>query len=351
MARNLASMLPFGAPTPRYPRPDGHQRTVSDLAERVMRSTLLSLSHRRSLGRLATRIPITRPMVRRFVAGETLDEVLPAIERLHAQGMRTTVDVLGESVTRAEDARAAARRYLDTLDALAARDLDRNVSLKPSQMGLALDPALARENIGAIVARATETGAFVRIDMEDHTTTDDTLALWRDVRPADTGGGGAASPAADVGLVLQSALRRTAGDVEAVIAAGGRVRLCKGAYKEPAGVAFQDKAEVDASYETLMLRLMRAGRYPAIATHDVRLIKRAIEVATAEGIARDAFEFQMLYGVRRDLQEQLVASGWTVRVYVPFGDKWYPYFMRRLAERPANVSFLIRNLWRERGRG
>ena len=318
---------------------------VSELAERAMRSTLLTLSHRRSLGRLATRVPITRPMVRRFICGETLDEALPAIERLHAQGLRTTVDVLGESVTVAEDARAAAGRYLGALDALAARDLDRNVSLKPSQMGLAIDPALARENIDRIVARAVETGAFVRIDMEDHTTTDATLALWREVRPEGWADGGA-----DVGVVIQSALRRSADDVEAIIAEGGRVRLCKGAYKEPAGVAFGDKAEVDEAYERLMLRLLRAGRYPAIATHDVRLIRRAIEVATAEGIARDAFEFQMLYGVRRDLQEQLVGAGWTVRTYVPFGAQWYPYFMRRLAERPANVSFILRNLWRERGR-
>ncbi|MEW6223381.1 MAG: proline dehydrogenase family protein [Chloroflexota bacterium] len=318
---------------------------VSELAERAMRSTLLTLSHRRSLGRLATRVPITRPMVRRFICGETLDEALPAIERLHAQGLRTTVDVLGESVTVAEDARAAAGRYLAALDALAARDLDRNVSLKPSQMGLAIDPALARENIGRIVARAVETGAFVRIDMEDHTTTDATLDLWREVRPAGWADGGA-----DVGVVIQSALRRSVGDVEAIIAQGGRVRLCKGAYKEPAAVAYGDKADVDEAYERLMLRLLRAGRYPAIATHDVRLIRRAIEVATAEGIARDAFEFQMLYGVRRDLQDQLVGAGWTVRTYVPFGAQWYPYFMRRLAERPANVSFILRNLWRERGR-
>jgi proline dehydrogenase len=323
---------------------------VSDLAERAMRSTLLTLSHRRSLGRLATRVPVTRPMVRRFVAGETLDEVLPAIERLHAQGMRTTVDVLGESVTRAEDARAAAGRYLETLDALAAHGLDRNVSLKPSQMGLGIDPSLARENIGAIVAKAVELGAFVRIDMEDHPTTDATLALWREVRPVGATEIDVDGERADIGVVIQSALRRSADDVETIIAAGGRVRLCKGAYKEPAGVAFQDKAEVDAAYEALMLRLLRAGRYPAIATHDVRLIKRAIEVATAEGISRDAFEFQMLYGVRRDLQEELAGAGWRVRVYVPYGDRWYPYFMRRLAERPANVSFLLRNLWRERGR-
>jgi proline dehydrogenase len=317
---------------------------VSDVAERAMRSVLLTLSHRRSLGRLATRIPITRPMVRRFVAGETLDEVLPAIERLHEQGMRTTVDVLGESVTAEADARAACARYLDVLDALPAHDLDRNVSLKPSQMGLKIDPALARENIGTVIAKAVETGSFVRIDMEDHPYTDATLELWRSLRPADRSNG------ADVGVVIQSALRRSEADVDAIIAEGGRVRLCKGAYKEPDGVAFQEKHEVDEAYERLMLRLLRSGTYPAIATHDVRLIKRAIEVAQAEGIARDAFEFQMLYGVRRDLQEQLVGAGWRVRVYVPFGGQWYPYFMRRLAERPANVSFLLRNLWRERGR-
>ncbi len=308
-----------------------------------MRSTLLTLSHRRSLGRLATRIPVTRPMVRRFVAGEALDEVLPAIERLHVRGLRTTVDVLGEAVTVEDDARAACARYLATLDALAVNGLDRNVSLKPSQMGLQIDPALARENITAIVARAVELGAFVRIDMEDHTTTDATLDLWRAVRPADGSG-------ADVGVVVQAALRRSPGDVEALIEAGGRVRLCKGAYKEPSTVAYVDKSEVDAVYEQLMLRLLHDGREPAIATHDVRLIKRAVEVARADGIARDAFEFQMLYGVRRDIQEQLVDAGWRVRTYVPFGGQWYPYFMRRLAERPANVSFLLRNLWRERGR-
>jgi len=319
---------------------------AGDTAERAMRTTLLWLSHRRSLGRMATRIPITRPMVRRFVAGESLEEVLPAIGRLREAGMLTTVDVLGESVTAEADARAASARYLGVLDALAAGGLDRNVSLKPTQMGLGIAPALARETVGAIVAKAVETGAFIRIDMEDHTTTDATLALWRDVRPAGWADGGA-----DAGLVIQAALRRSDADVEAIIEAGGRVRLCKGAYKEPASVAYRDKAEVDEAYERLMLRLMRAGRYPALATHDARLIARAVEVATAEGIGRDAFEFQMLYGVRRDLQEQLAGAGWRVRVYVPFGGQWYPYFMRRLAERPANVSFLIRSVWRERGRG
>jgi proline dehydrogenase len=317
---------------------------INELAERAMRSTLLTLSHRRSLGRLATRIPVTRPMVRRFVAGESLDEALPAIERLHAQGLGTTVDVLGESVTAEAAALAARDDYLDLLDALAAGDLDRNVSLKPSQMGLKIDEGLARDNIASIVGRAVATGAFVRIDMEDSPYTDRTLALWRELRPADRSSG------ADVGVVLQAAVRRTEADVEELIAARGRVRLCKGAYKEPESVAFQEKADVDAAYERLMIRLLHEGTYPALATHDVRLINRAVEVARADGIDPDAFEFQMLYGVRRDLQEQLSGAGWRVRVYVPFGGQWYPYFMRRLAERPANLSFLLRNLWRDRGR-
>ncbi len=323
--------------------------TVNDLAEQAMRSTLLSLSHRRSLGKLATQVPVTRPMVRRFISGETLDEALPAIRRLHQSGMGTTVDVLGEAVTAEADARAAAGRYVDLLDALAGTDLDRNVSLKPSQMGLAIDPALARENISRIVGKAMQTGAFVRIDMEDHTTTDATLGLWHAVRPV--GAAEAGTSGADVGVVIQAALRRSDRDVDEIIETGGRVRLCKGAYKEPHPVAYAEKAEVDEAYERLMLRLLRAGRYPALATHDVRLIRRAIEVAKAEDIARDAFEFQMLYGIRRDLQEQLIGAGWRVRVYVPFGGQWYPYFMRRLAERPANVSFLLRNMWRDRGRG
>ena len=316
-----------------------------DLGERAMRSTLLTLSHRRALGRLATRIPVTRPMVRRFVAGESLDEVLPAIERLHAAGFRTTVDVLGESVTAPDAARAAAARYLDTLDALAARGLDRNVSLKLSQMGLGVARELARENLERIVARARELDAFVRIDMEDHTTTDATLELWRGLRPTMAGSG-------DVGVVLQSALRRTDADVEALIAEGARIRLCKGAYKEPAAVAYQDKAEVDEAYVRQMERLLLDATYPAIATHDDRIIDHAIAFSGEHGIGPERFEFQMLYGVRRDVQERLRRDGWTVRIYVPSGREWYPYFMRRLAERPANVVFLVTSLWRERrGRG
>ena len=306
-----------------------------------MRTSLLWLSRRRSVGRLATRLPVTRSMVARFVAGETLEDALGALARLKAAGFRTTVDVLGEAVTSVDAARAAADQYVATLDALAANGLDRNASLKLSQMGLQLDPAVCRDNVTRILTRAAEREAFIRIDMEDHATTDATLALWRELRPLNAGRG-------DSGVVIQAALRRSPGDVEALIAERARVRLCKGAYVEPSAVAYPDKADVDAAYETLMLRLLRDGTFPALATHDERLIARVVAVARDEGIPPDRFEFQMLYGVRRDLQERLLKAGYGVRVYVPFGTQWYPYFMRRLAERPANVAFLLRSVLREK---
>ncbi len=308
--------------------------------ERAMRSSLLWLSRRRSLGRLATRLPVTRSMVARFVAGETLEEALAALEKLQAAGFRTTVDVLGEAVTSTNAAHAAADEYLAVLDALAERGLDRNISVKLSQMGLGLGEAICRENVARILTRAAAVEAFVRIDMEGHATTDATLALWRDLRPLNAGRG-------DSGVVIQAALRRSPRDVEALIDEYARIRLCKGAYVEPAAVAYPDKADVDAAYETLMLRLLRDAAFPALATHDERLLGRAVAVARDEDIAPERFEFQMLYGVRRDLQERLLKAGFGVRVYVPFGTQWYPYFMRRLAERPANVAFVLRNLIRE----
>ncbi len=311
--------------------------------ERSMRSALLTLSHQRAVGRLATRLPVTKAMVSRFVAGESLDAAIVALRRVHDAGLATTIDILGEAVTSADAARAAADAYVTTLHRVAEVGLDRNVSLKLTQMGLAIDPALARENVGRIIATAGEVGAFVRIDMEDHTTTDATLALWRDVRPVDR-------TTSDCGVVVQAALKRTPADVELLIADRARIRLCKGAYKEPATVAHVDRADVDRAYETLMERLLVEGNDPALATHDERLIRRAIRFAEQAGIGRDRFEFQMLYGVRRDLQERLARAGYRVRVYVPYGHEWYPYFMRRLAERPANVAFLLRSLLRE-GRG
>jgi proline dehydrogenase len=307
----------------------------------AMRSVLLGLSHRRSIGRLATRLPFTRPLVARFVAGETLDAALRALGRIHDAGFGTTVDILGESVTSDADARAAVAAYVAAIPALGAAGLDLNVSLKLSQMGLGLGRDIARENVARVLTAAAAAEGFVRIDMEDHSTTDATLAIWRDLRPLMAGSG-------DVGVVLQSALLRTPADAEMLIAEGARIRLCKGAYKEPADVAHQARAAVDAAYVAIMERLLVAATYPAIATHDDRIVERAVAFALERAIASNRFEFQMLYGVRRDLQERLLRDGWRVRIYVPFGEQWYPYFMRRLAERPANVAFLIGSLWRER---
>jgi len=319
---------------------DGIGGAVRGAPERAMRSALLALSHRRVLGRMATATPLTRPFVERFVAGQTLEEALPGLRRLHDAGFRSTVDVLGESVTSREAASAAAQRYVDTIDALETEGLDLNVSVKLSQMGMAIDPELAHANVERIVARADAVGGFVRIDMEDSSTTDATLDLQRQLWASHR----------NVGVVLQAALRRTAWDVERLIADGVRIRLCKGAYKESPSVAFASKTDVDESYALLMVRLLREGTYPALATHDERLIRRALRIIRDERITRDRFEFQMLYGVRRDLQDRLVEAGYTVRVYVPYGREWYPYFMRRLAERPANVAFVVRSVLGERPR-
>jgi proline dehydrogenase len=275
------------------------------------------------------------------VAGETLEAALPALRRMHEAGFGTTVDILGESVTSEADARAAVAAYVAAIPALGEAGLDLNVSLKLSQMGLGLGRTIARENVARVLTAAASADAFVRIDMEDHTTTDDTIEIWRELRPLMAGSG-------DVGVVLQSALLRSPADAETLIAEGARIRLCKGAYKEPATLAHQARADVDAAYVALMERLLVAANYPAIATHDDRMTESAVAFARERGITSDRFEFQMLFGVRRDLQERLLRDGWRVRIYVPFGGQWYPYFMRRLAERPANVAFLIGSLWRER---
>lgn len=280
-------------------------------------------------------------MVSRFVAGETMAAAMPALERMRAAGYRTTVDILGESVRAPAEARASASAYVAAIQALAEAGLDLNVSVKLSQMGLLVDPAIMRENVGRILTAAAASSAFVRIDMEDHTTTDMTLAVYEELRPIMAGSG-------DVGVVLQAMLHRTPADAERLIAAGTRIRLCKGAYREPASVAHQDRVDVDAAYLAVMRRLLDDGNYPGIATHDDQIVDGAIAYARERGIGSERFEFQMLYGVRRDLQERLLGDGWTVRIYVPLGSEWYPYFMRRLAERPANVTFLIRSLWRER---
>lgn len=318
----------------------GLAESVRLAPNRTMRSLLISLSKRQSLARLAIRSPLTRPVVARFVAGQTLEEAIPAIAALHDAGFGTTVDVLGESVATAGQAAAAVDRYLATIAALRERGLDVNVSVKLTQMGLEISRDFCRDNVLRVVEAVRNGGGFVRFDMEDHAKTDATLEVWRVAHEAYP----------QVGIVIQSALRRSSADVDRVTAAAGRIRLCKGAYDEPAGVAYRTKAAVDTNYARLMERLLLADAHPALATHDPRLIARAIAIAERERIGPDRFEFQMLYGVRRDLQRALLERGYAVRIYVPYGQEWYPYFMRRLAERPANVGFMLRAIVKEEGR-
>ncbi len=316
------------------------QTHVRDLPGRLSRAFFLWASRRKALAAMATAFPLTRSMVRRFVAGDTLGDALAALELIRDQGMTWTVDVLGESVTSLEMARASADGYMETLEALSERGLDANVSLKLTQMGLEIDRDFCHENVGRVVARARELGAFVRIDMEDHTKTDVTLDFVRSFQGVHR----------EVGAVIQSYLRRSAADVDQLNDMQIRVRLCKGAYDEPSDVAFPSKEEVDDSYRRLMERLLLDGRYPGLATHDDRLVDHALRFVDEHGIGPERYEFQMLYGIRRDLQERLVAMGQTVRVYVPYGTQWYPYYMRRLAERPQNVLFILGSVLRE-GRG
>lgn len=264
---------------------------------------------------------------------------MAAIRDLNAAGLKGTLDLLGESVRTEEEARSARDTYLETLDRLAAVGADANVSVKLTQMGLDIGEGLCVENMRAIISRAQAHGSFVRIDMEQSDYTERALQLFKRIFYPEFRN--------SVGVVLQSYLRRTEQDVEQMIALGARVRLCKGAYQEPPSIAFPDKWDVDHTYVLCMDRLLLKGHYPAIATHDARIIDRARAFARDKGIQPARFEFQMLYGVRRDLQVALRRAGYNVRIYVPFGTQWYPYLMRRLAERPANVAFLLGNVLRE----
>ena len=304
----------------------------------TLRKAILWLSSQQRVRRFVGRNRLARHFAARFVAGETQESAVAASVALAARGVATSLDVLGESVTQAAAAEAAAAEYIALLERMAAAGVEVNVSVKPTQMGLDLDPGSCERNLRRILARAREVGGFVRLDMESSAYTQRTLDLFARLHP---------EYGAGVGVVIQAALRRSPEDVECLIGGAARVRLCKGAYLEPSSVAYPDKAEVDAQFERLAERLLTAGNYPGIATHDERLIRRAQAFAGLRGIPPERFEFQMLYGVRRDLQEQLRAAGWRVRVYVPFGTQWYPYLMRRLAERPANVAFILGNLIRE----
>ena len=272
----------------------------------------------------------------RFVAGLELADAVAAARRIHCQGLTVTLDHLGENVTQLEEAAACRDEGLRALAALKAAGLEANISIKLTQFGLDLDERVCRSNVECLVRAAAEQSGFVRVDMESSDYTDRTLRLVTDLH----------ARYGAVGAVIQAYLYRSESDIELLCQRRIRVRLCKGAYLEPPDKAFEHKTNVDRNFVRLMQRLLRTGVYPAIATHDERLINETLRFAAAHGLAPDRFEFQMLYGVRRDLQRRLVARGYRVRLYVPYGVAWYPYFMRRLAERPANVVFLARNLFK-----
>jgi proline dehydrogenase len=305
----------------------------------VLRALFISLSESRSLRAVAEKSSIGRRVSTRFVAGTDIEDVLRATKLINQNGATVSIDNLGENVTNADEARASAQVYHRLLDAISSRGLQANISLKLTHMGLDVDEALAHELVGALVAKAAALKSFVRVDMEGSSYTQRTLDFVHQLHRA-PGNQDA------VGTVIQSYLYRSEKDVNDLLAAGIRIRLCKGAYKEPPEIAFQKKSEVDANYVKLMKTLMTSGIYHGLATHDERIINQAKAFATREKLSPDSFEFQMLHGIRRDLQQQLVKQGWRMRVYIPFGTEWYPYFMRRLAERPANVFFIAKNLFR-----
>jgi proline dehydrogenase len=305
----------------------------------MLRSALLYLSDQPQIFRFVRHNGLAKSFANRFVAGETLDTALAAVSRLNERGITASLDLLGESVHNEAEARAAGQAYVNMLDRIYERRADANVSVKLTAMGLDISEDLCVAIMQKILQRAREYQTFVRIDMEGSAYTQRTVDLFEQRLYA--------TYRENVGIVLQSYLYRTFADVERAIAIKARVRLCKGAYKEPETVAYPDKKEVDSNYVRCMQALLQRGNYPGIATHDEAMINATKRFADEHEISRDRFEFQMLYGVRRDLQDRLVREGYRMRVYVPFGTQWYPYLMRRLAERPANVAFITGNVIKE----
>ncbi len=304
----------------------------------VARNALLFLSRQEGLKDFATRFRPFKRLTTRFVAGEDIDEAVAAIREINAFGATASFDHLNEGVKDVASTEGEVREYTRVLAKIDEAGIRSNVSIKLTQFGLEIDPELAYRNARAVVAEAAQRGNFVRVDMEGSEVTQVTLDIFRRLR--------AEYDLNTVGIVVQAYLRRTAADVEELLKIPARIRLCKGAYNEPPEVAFPDKRDTDENYVRLMRVLLASGTYHGIATHDPKMIDATIDFVAREGIARDAFEFQMLYGVRRDLQQQLVRDGYRMRVYVPYGKTWYPYFMRRLAERPANVWFILKNLFK-----
>ena len=305
----------------------------------MLRATFIALSESRPLRSLAEKTALGQRLSRRFVAGLTIDDALRATLAMNQLGLGVSVDNLGENVTSAEEARHSAQLYHQLLDQMARRELDANVSVKLTHMGLDVDENMAYEITSNLVGHAARINNFVRVDMEGSAYTQRTLDFVRHLHREPEHAG-------RVGAVIQSYLRRSERDVEQLLGERIRIRLCKGAYKEPPEIAFEKKADVDANYVSLMQWLLKSGVYHGIATHDEKMIHATIQFARSENISATSFEFQMLYGVRRDLQQKLVKEGWRCRVYIPFGTEWYPYLMRRLAERPANAIFILKNLWR-----
>jgi proline dehydrogenase len=302
----------------------------------VTRSALIYLSEHQGLKDVAAKFRPFKKLTTRFVAGEAIEETVPIIRAINGEGCTASFDHLNESVTRSEETQAEVKEYLKILSAIDEFELRSNVSIKLSQFGLQIDPELAYNNARVVVAEAARRGNFVRIDMEGSDVTQVTIDIFKRLRQE--------FGLNDVGIVLQSYLRRTYDDAVDLLKLPARIRICKGAYNEPPEVAFPDKKDTDKNYVRVMQLLLTSGYYHGIATHDPKMIQATIDFTQREGIGKETFEFQMLFGVRRDLQRQLAKDGYNVRVYVPYGKHWYPYFMRRLAERPANIWFVMKNI-------
>jgi proline dehydrogenase len=302
----------------------------------LTRTALIYLSRQEGLKDFAGRFRPFKKLTTRFVAGETIDEAVAAIREINAEGCSASFDHLNESVANPAEAEAEVKEYLQILSRINETGINSNVSIKLTQFGLELDTEHAYKNARTVVADAARRGNFVRVDMEASNVTQQTIDIYKRLR-AEFG-------LNDVGIVLQSSLRRTYADAQELVKLPARIRICKGAYHEPPEVAFPDKKDVNENYVRVIQLLLSSGIYHGIATHDPKMIEATIEFSQREGIPKEAFEFQMLYGVRRDLQRQLAKDGYSMRVYVPYGKHWYPYFMRRLAERPANIWFVLKNL-------
>ena len=302
----------------------------------MIRGTLIALSQNSRAKRFVLSNHLARRTARRFVAGEELDDAVAAARAANDAGLKVSLDFLGENVATREAAERAREMYLGVFERIAKEKLDANVSLKLTQLGLDFGAEFCQEQMLPIVKHAESLGNFVRMDMEGSAYTQRTVDMALRLR----------RESAAVGTVIQSYLHRSEGDIRALVAAGCRIRLCKGAYLEPPDIAFPEKHDVDANYVKLMRILLPSGVYHGIATHDPAMIAATKRYAGEQGIAKDKFEFQMLYGIRPDLQRELIREGYRMRVYIPYGRDWFPYFMRRLAERPANLMFIVRNIFR-----